>query len=203
MDTEKALKQLEKLRSYSSEMRLAAEKWKKPWQTLIATILSARTRDEVTIPIAEKLFKIHKNPDMLMKASIEDIGKIIRPVNFYRNKTRNIINCSRMLVTYYNGRPPRDFNELLKLPGVGRKTANVFLSEMGVDAIGIDTHAAYISHKLGWTQNKNPKKIEEDLKRLFPNRYWKILNPILVRFGKTYNSRGRKNEILEKIRNIR
>jgi len=198
----KALKQLEELKKLSFPMRLAAEEWKEPWQTLITTILSARTRDEKTIPIANELFKRYPATKDLANAKLKEVQKIIRPINFYKTKSKNIVNCAKILVEKYDSKPPIDLDKLLELPGVGRKTANVFLSEMGKDAIGVDTHLAYISRKLGWTNSEDPKKIEEDLKKLFPKRYWKKINPILVRFGKTYTSRKKKDEILEKIKKL-
>jgi len=197
----KALKQLEELKKLSSHMRLAAEGWKEPWQTLITTILSARTRDEKTIPIANELFKRYPATKDLANAKLKEVQKIIRPINFYKTKSKNIVNCAKILAEKYD-KPPIDFDKLLELPGVGRKTANVFLSEMGKDTIGVDTHLAYISRKLGWTGHSDPKKIEDDLKGLFPKRYWKKINPILVRFGKTHISRKRKDEILEKIKKL-
>lgn len=198
----KAIKQLKELRRLSAPMRLAAEKWDEPWKILISTILSARTRDEKTIPIANKLFDKYTSIEKLANANLKDVGKIIRPINFYKTKSRNIINCSKILIKTYKKKIPHKFNELIKLPGVGRKTANVFLSEVGKDAIGVDTHVSYISRKLGWTKSKDPKKIEEDLKRLFPKKYWKKINSILVRFGKTYTSKRKKDELLRKIRNM-
>lgn len=195
-------KQFEELDKLGSEMRLAAEEWDRPWQTLISTILSARTRDEVTIPVANKLFKRYSIPRSLANARLRDIQKMIRPINFYKTKSKNIVNCAKVLIKKYDGIPPHDFDKLLELPGVGRKTANVFLSEMGRDAIAIDTHVAYISRKLGWTGYNDPKKIENDLKRLFPKRYWKKINPTLVRFGKTYTSKKEKDELLDRIKKL-
>ncbi|MEK6897995.1 MAG: endonuclease III [Nanoarchaeota archaeon] len=203
MNSQAAIKQLSFLRKKSSEMRLAAEKWKSPFQILISTILSARTRDEVTIPTAEKLFKKYLNPRKLAMAKISDVENLIRPVNFYKNKSKNIIKCSRQIVENYNGKVPLNIEELLTLRGVGRKTANVFLSEIGNDAIGVDTHVSYISQKLGWTNNKNPHKIEQDLKKLFPRKYWSRVNSSLVRFGKTHTSRKQKDKILNEIRKIK
>lgn len=198
-----ALKQLRLLDKYSSKMRLAAEGWDKSWKILIATILSARTRDEVTIKICKELFLKYWNLDRLSKANLKDVQKIIKPINFYKNKSESVLNCAKQLVTKYKGNIPKDFEDLIELSGVGRKTANVYLSEMGGNFIGVDTHVSYISQKLGWTFSNKPHKIEEDLKRLFPKLYWSKINPILVRFGKTYISRRKKNEMLEVIKNIK
>lgn len=197
---QKALKQLGALAGKASNMRLAAESWDAPWKTLITTMMSAQSRDETTIPIANALFAKYPTLNALSRAEYADVLRVLRSLNYNRTKSKNVIVCARTLVEAYGGKVPEDFNKLIELPGVGRKTANVFLSEMGHDTIGIDTHAAYISQKLGWTKHKNPEKIESDLKRLFQKRYWKKINPTLVRFGKTYTSKKEKDELLEEIR---
>lgn len=199
---QKALKQLEKLEELSKEMPLAAEDWMSEWQILIAIILSARTRDEITIPVAEKLFKKYRYTEQLARAKISEVQKIIRPVNFYKNKSKHIIDCAKQLTKKYSGNVPHDEKLLLELSGVGRKTMNVFLAEIGKEAIGVDTHVAYISQKLNWTKDSNPEKIEQDLKKLFPKEHWRKINSCLVRFGKTYTSRKQKNKILENINEI-
>jgi endonuclease-3 len=199
----KILKQLSFMKKNSKAMRLAAEKWKSPWQTLISTILSARTRDEKTIPIAKKLFQKYSSVNKLAKANIKDVQGIIRPVNFYRNKSKSVINCSKVIVEEHKGKIPKNIDELLKLPGVGRKTANVFLSEYGDHAIAVDTHVFYISRKLGWSKNKNPHKVEEDLKKIFSRKQWSMVNPTLVRFGKSHTSRKEKDKLLEEIKRIK
>jgi len=203
MEKEKALKQLSILSKKSKNMRLAVEKWNSEFQTLITTILSARSRDEKTIPVAMKLFSKYPDAKKLASAKISDIEKIIKPINFYKNKARNIINTSEKIVKEYNGKVPESMDKLLELPGVGRKTANIFLSEQGKPAIAVDTHVSYISQKLGWTENKKPEKIEQDLKRLFPKKFWNEVNPALVRFGKTHMSRKEKDKILEQIKDIK
>ncbi len=202
MQTQKALKQLKKLKKFSGKMRLAGEGWNSEFQTLIATILSARSLDETTIKYASILFKKYPNAYKLSKAKIADVQKIIKPINFYRNKSKNIINCSKKLISDYNGKIPHNINELIKLPGVGRKTANVFLSEYGHSAIAVDTHLSYISHYLGWTKSKKPAIIEKDLEKLFPKAYWSKLNPITVKFGKKYTSRKEKNKLLDEIKKV-
>jgi len=184
-------------------MRLAAESWKSDFEILISTIMSARTRDETTIPVAEKLFEKFPSAKKLSKARIGQIEKIIRPVNFYRNKSKNILACSKEISKNFKDKIPREIDELVKFPGVGRKTANVFLAELGNAAIGVDTHVAYISKKLGWTKNNRQSKIEQDLKKLFPKRKWKEVNSILVRFGKTHTSKRKKDALLEEIKKIK
>ena len=194
----KALKQLEELKKHSLPLKLAAE-WNEPWQILISTILSARTRDEKTIAVSEELYKKYNKVNNLANAKLNDVKKIIRPVNYCKTKSKHIISCAKILVKKYNYNPPHNFDELLKLPGVGRKTANVFLSEIGYDAIAVDTHVAKLSQKLGWTTNKKPEKIEEDLKKLFPEYTWSNVNEILVRFGRSV--RGKKqDEIIKKVK---
>ena len=203
MNSKTALKHLKILAKNPKEMRLAAESWKNNFQILISTIMSARTRDEVTILTAERLFKKYPNAKKLAFTKISDVEKIIRSVNFYRNKSRNIIACAKKIEFDFGGKVPVKIEELISLPGVGRKTANVFLSEIGGKALGVDTHVSYISQKLGWTKNKNPHKIENDLKELFPKEHWSKVNSTLVRFGKTHTSRKEKDKILRDIRKIK
>ncbi len=203
MDQKTAIKQIKLLDKYGKkEMRLAAEEWPTKFQTLISIILSARTRDETTIKVAKELFKKYPTPEKLFKSNLNELQKIIKPVNFYKNKSKNIINCAKFLVEKYKSKVPKNFEKLISLPGVGRKTANVFLAESGGANIGVDTHVNYVSQKLGWTKNKNPHKIEKDLERLFPKNYWRKINETLVRFGKTYTSRKKKDEILKKVKDL-
>jgi len=203
VDRKKAIKQLKELERLGSvkKMRLAAEGWDAEWKTLISIALSARTRDEVTVIVGEKLFARYKTPTELAKANPNEVASIIGPVNFFQNKTKNIIACAKVLVAEYGGTPPHDLSKLVELPAVGRKTANVFLSEYGADAIGVDTHVSYISQRLRWTGYSDPYKIEQDLQNLFPKNYWSRVNGTCVRFGKTYMSRVKKSEILERISN--
>lgn len=203
MNRETALKQLKLLEKYRGNMRLAAEEWPSKFQTLTSIILSARSRDETTIKIAKILFKKYRTAKKLADANVKDIEKIIRPINFYKNKSKNAVNCAKILVEKYKSKVPEDFEKLTKLPGVGRKTANVFLAECGGSNIGVDTHVSYISQKLGWTKNKNPHKIEKDLERLFPKKYWRKLNYIMVKFGKEHTSKRKKDKILDEIKGLK
>ena len=200
MNQQKALMQLKELKKYGKPLRLAAE-WKEPWKSLISTMLSARTRDETTIVVCEELFKKYSTLEKLAHATLTDIEQKIKPVNYYKTKAKNVSSCAQKLIKEYKGKVPLEFEKLLTLPGVGRKTANVFLAEQGFSTIGIDTHVFNISRKLGWTKEKKPEKIEEDLKKLFPKEKWNKVNLILVRFGRSY--RGKKqDEIIKKIYNL-
>jgi len=199
----KEYKQLKELKKYGQRHRLAAEKWDKPWKTLIATILSARTNDDVTIPVSIILFKKYPNLEKLSKAKNTQVKKIIKPVNFYITKSKRVVDCAKVIVIEYKGKIPNTIDELIKLPGVGRKTANVYLSELGHYAIGVDTHVAQLSYKLGWTKHKKPELIEADLKKLFPKEKWNEINVTLVTFGRTFPSKRKQDQILKDIVKIK
>lgn len=202
---EKAIWQLKKVRELvkgREDVRLAAE-WKEDWKSLISTILSSQTKDETTILISNKLYHKYGSLRRLSRARIRDIKKIIKPVNFYKTKAKHILETSKILVETYKGKIPKDRDKLMELPGVGRKVANVYLVEVhGEAAIGVDTHVAFLSQVLGWSRNKDPHKIERDLEKLFPSRYWNSINYILVRFGRIYNTRKKQVEKLKKERLI-
>lgn len=200
---DKNIKQLKKMQALSVNMRLAAQGWDKDYKTLIATMMSAQSRDETTIVIANNLFKKLPTLKSIANAKEEKILKIIKSLNYNKTKAKNINKCAKILFNDYGGKVPRYFEELVKLPGVGRKTANVFLSETGGVGIGVDTHVNYISHKLGWTTSKTQKDIENDLKKAFPKKYHSKLNEILVKFGKTYTSKKQKNKLLKEIKQIK
>jgi endonuclease-3 len=194
----KQLKELKKLVSVHEEKpRLAAEGWNQEWQTLIAIMLSAQTRDTKTIEVSNELFKKYKNPEKLGKANIKEIENQIRSINYYKTKAKHIKETAQILSKI---KMPETIEELIKLPGVGRKTANVFLVEArNAPAIGVDTHLSFVSQYLKWSKNKNPYKIELDLQKLFPKSYWNKINYIVVSFGQLY-SRTKQKEILDKIK---
>jgi len=204
MNSALAISQLKKLKKLvdKNDLRLAAEGWKNDYEILISTILSAQTKDETTIDVCENyLFKKYKNFQELSKAKIKDVEKIIRRINYHKTKARNIIETSKIIISEFNAKVPEKLDDLLRLKGVGRKVANVYLVEARkADAIGVDTHVARISQKLNWTKNKNPHKIEKDLEKLFPKKYWNSINYILVKFGRTIGkNRKFEDEVLEKI----
>ena len=200
MNRRRALRELKEIERLASDLRLAADGWDKDWKTLIATLMSARTTDRKTVLVAEELFRKYDSLVRLSQARLIDIRKVIKPVNFYKTKARNISNLAKTLVNNYKSNVPLDFAELIELPGVGRKTANVFLAEFGQDRIGVDTHVAWISRQMGWTRHEKQELVEKDLESLFPKRYWGRINWILVRFGQTHRSRKGKTRILGEIK---
>jgi len=206
VNSKTAIKQLKILKEKGRKMRLAAEDWENEFQTLIAIILSARTRDETTIKVCEKMFEKFPTAEDFSKLNIENIKRLIYNINFYENKSKYLYDMTNKLIEKYGGKVPHDFDKIVELPGVGRKTANVFLTEIRADdAIGVDTHVNYCSRYLGWTNAKENQshKIEEDLKMLFPKKYWNSVNSTLVRFGKTYTSRMEKNKLLDEVNRVK
>jgi len=202
MNSSKAIKQLRFLEKLVSnhKLRLAAE-WKEKWKILISTILSPQTKDETTIKISGILYKKYSSPEKLANTSLKEIKRIIKPINYYKTKAKHIKETAKIISKH---RIPKTREELMKLPGVGRKVANVYLAEAyNAQTIGVDTHVSRISQKLGWTKNKNPYKIEKDLEILFPKNYWNSINYIVVRFGRIYG-KSRKNEdkILKRIKSL-
>ena len=176
--------------------RLAGDAWEEEWQTLIATILSAQTRDETTIPVAEELFKKYSTIEKLSKAKLTDVEKTIRRINFYKNKSRNIIGAAKWLVEngYKDGTVPDTIDELIKLPGVGRKTANLVITEVHAkDGLCVDTHVHRISNVFGFVKTKNPTETEVELKKLVPRKYWSKINRIFVLWGKEVRGRIRRS----------
>ncbi len=201
--TATALKQLEEMKRDVKKMRLAAQGWPTKFQTLIAICLSARTRDETTIIVCDRLFSKFPTPEKLSTADLKEIEELIKPVNFFQNKAKNLLACARKLVTEFNSKVPDSIEKLISLPGVGRKTANVFLSEYGGEAIGVDTHVTHISNYLGWVSSSKPEMIERTLKEIFPKNKWSEVNPTLVTFGKNHTSRSEENRILDEIKKIK
>lgn len=156
-----------------------------PWQTLIATILSARSRDETTEVVARKLFKKYPDCKSLAIANVRTIERLVKKSGFYKTKARRIIRVSRMLMDEYGGVVPNNMEGLLSLPGVGRKTAScVLVYAFAKSAIPVDTHVHRISNRLGWVTTKNPEKTELALRAIIPEKDWVLLNDLLVFHGK-------------------
>lgn len=155
-----------------------------PYQILIATILSLRTKDTLTAVVAPRLFELADNPDDMVKYSAEKIAEVIYPVGFYRNKSKSILNISHKLIDEYDGQVPDDLDELLKLPGVGRKTANLVITAgFNKPGICVDIHVHRISNRWGYIETKTPEKTEFLLREKLPQEYWIEYNGLLVSMG--------------------
>ena len=165
---------------------MAKREHRTPFQILISTIISLRTKDEVTAEASERLFKLADNPYDMLKLSEEEIAKAIYPAGFYRNKAKTIKKISQILVEKYNGQVPDTLEELLKLPGVGRKTANLVLAlSFNKPAICVDVHVHRITNRLGFVKTKTPEETELELMKKVPKKYWNKINDLLVAFGQT------------------
>jgi endonuclease-3 len=146
--------------------------YKDPLQLLVATQLAAQCTDARVNIITKHLFKKYKNVYDYASADISTFEKEIKSAGFYRNKAKNIISCCKMLIDKYDGRVPDNMDDLLKLPGVGRKTANLILGDIfGIPGIVVDTHAKRLSNRIGLTKNTNPDKVEQDLLKIIPADY--------------------------------
>ncbi|MEM3408042.1 MAG: endonuclease III [Candidatus Micrarchaeia archaeon] len=156
-----------------------------PFKVLIGTVLSHQTRDERTILASSSLFARFDTPEKLAKASINEIKKLIRPVGMYNTKAKRIKQISKILVDKYNGKVPTDYNSLIELPGVGRKTANiVFTYAYGKgDYIAVDTHVHKVSNRLGIVKTNTPEKTEQELYKVIPKSEWRYINELFVQHG--------------------
>lgn len=161
-----------------------AEIRRDPFMILISTVLSLRTKDEVTAAATERLFRLASSPEGMLALSEEEIRQAIYPVGFYRNKARQIRGICRDLIERFACRVPDALEDLLTLNGVGRKTANLVLS-LGYEqeAICVDTHVHRISNRLGLVSTKKPEQTELALRDVLPRRYWSRYNTLLVSFG--------------------
>lgn len=167
-----------------------AERWRHdPWAVLASTIISLRTKDEVTLAASARLLEKAPSPKKILELSSfargeKEIEKLIYPAGFYKTKTKNLIAIASILIKNYNGNVPADMDALLALPGVGRKTANLVLIEaFDMDGICVDTHVHRISNRAGWLASKTPEETETRLREILPRRFWKIINPLLVLYG--------------------
>jgi endonuclease III len=156
-----------------------------PFQLLVSTMLSAQCTDKQVNQVTKKLFQRLKTPQDFASASNETIEALIRPTGYFRNKAKNIKNCSIHLLGKYDGRVPQTLERLVELPGVGRKTANVVLgSAFNIPGMVVDTHVARISKRLGFTESNNPVKIEYDLMEIIPEENWNDFSLQLIYFGR-------------------
>lgn len=163
---------------------IADEALDRPFATLISTIISLRTKDAVTETASKRLLEKAKTPEAMVKLKPETIEKLIYPAGFYRTKAKSILETCKVLIEQHGGKVPKTMDELLALPGVGRKTANLVLT-VGHDEYGIcvDIHVHRISNRLGFIRTKTPDESEIVLRKKLPKKYWKTYNDILVCFG--------------------
>lgn len=185
----KAIRSLKLIKaSLSSTTALAhiSEQSNDPFKILISTILSARTRDPVTEEASARLYA--KFPDVysLSKASEDEVAKLVKPVSFYQVKAPRIIKVAKIIAEKYQGKVPRSMEELLELPGVGRKTANcVLVYGFREPAIPVDVHVHRVSNRIGFVKTKNPEDTERALAEIYPKKYWLDVNESFVAFGQT------------------
>lgn len=181
----RALKTIRLLEKEHSDAEIALT-FKNPLELLISTILSAQCTDKRVNIVTKTLFKKYKTLEDYAKADIKELEQDIRSTGFYHNKARHIKKCCQMLIEKFGSQVPRTMEELLELPGVARKTANIVLSNVFgiVEGIAVDTHVRRFSERLGLTQNKNQDKIEQDLMKIVPKEMWMRFSDLLVFHGR-------------------
>ena len=180
-----AIKIIEILKEYYPDCRCSLD-FTTPFEMMIAVMLSAQCTDERVNKTTPFLFAKYNTPESLANIDIKELEEIIHPCGFYRNKAKNIKACSQKLLDDFNGIVPQDINLLQTLPGVGRKSANVIMLEAFCNPVGIavDTHAKRIANKVGFSKQQDPEKIEQDLLKVVPKKYYYDVNHLLVWHGR-------------------
>lgn len=169
--------------SLPSVSAIAIEK-QDPFRVLVSTLISLRTKDDVTIAASRRLFALADTPQAMVGLSSEEIEKAIYPAGFYRTKAKNIQTISEILLEKYNGQVPDSQEALIALPGVGIKTANLTLNlGFGIEAICVDCHVHQIANRMGWIETATPEQSEKELQKIMPRRFWIPLNELLVTYG--------------------
>ena len=165
--------------------KIAEDQKEDPFQVLIATMLSAQTKDAVTHAASTRLFRVARTPRSMLKLSVEEVERLIYPVSFYRNKAVHVLRTCEQILARYGGKVPHTMEELLTLPGVGRKTANLvlILAHRSADNICVDTHVHRISNRLGWVATRTPDETEQALYAAAHRKWWPLLNRYLVTWG--------------------
>lgn len=180
-----AIEIVEKLKKYYPDATCSLD-FKTPFQMVIAVMLSAQCTDERVNKTTPELFEKYGTPEKMAEIDIEELEKIIHPCGFYKNKAKNVKACSQKLVKEFNGIVPQDMEKLQSLPGVGRKSANVIMLEAfhNPQGIAVDTHAKRISNKMGFSNQTEPEKIEQDLLKQIPKEYYYDVNHLFVWHGR-------------------
>ncbi len=160
-----------------------------PYKTLVSTVMSARTNDDTTLAASKRLFVIAPNIKILSGLDTKILEKTIYPVGFYKTKAKHLKELAEIIVKKYKGVVPKTREELMELPGVGRKTANLTLNRaFGIPAIAVDTHVHRITNLLGWVKAKTPEETEKQLIKILPERYWPDTNKLFVSVGRQFTS---------------
>jgi len=180
-----ASKTMERLERAHSDAKIALN-FSSPLQLLVATMLSAQTTDKTVNVVTKTLFKKYKTAEDFANADLKELETIIKSTGFYHNKAKNVKKCCQMIVEKFGGRVPRTMDEILELPGVARKTANIVLANAYgvVTGIAVDTHVRRVSKRLGLTDNLNPDKIEKDLMNIVPKAKWMRITDLLIFHGR-------------------
>jgi endonuclease-3 len=156
-----------------------------PWEVILFTALSARTRDDQTEPAFRRLLARYPTIPALAKAKVGDVGSILKTIGLYRTKAKNVVALAQTLVERHAGKVPADLDALVELPAVGRKTAScVLVYAFGIPAVAVDTHVHRIANRLGWAKAKDPVGTERDLRRVLPRKHWLDVNRVMVSFGR-------------------
>jgi endonuclease-3 len=181
----RALKIIELLEKEHPDAKVALH-YKNPLELLVATILSAQATDEQINVITPKLFQKYKTAEDYANAELTELEQDIKSSGFYHNKAKNLKNSAKLLVEKYNSQVPKTMEELVELPGVARKTANIVLfNAYGVTAgVAVDTHVRRLAQRLGLTENSNPDKIEKDLMNIVPKNKWMRITDLLIFHGR-------------------
>lgn len=175
---------LKKKKRNLPSVSLIALKMNTPYTVLISTLISLRTKDDVTLAASKRLFSLADNPEKMLSLSDDEIEKAIYPAGFYKRKAQNIKEISKTLIEKYDGKVPSTQEELLALPGVGIKTANLTLNlGFNIDAICVDCHVHQIANRIGWIDTKTPEESVDALESIMPRRFWIPLNELLVAYG--------------------
>ncbi|RLI92272.1 MAG: endonuclease III [Candidatus Altiarchaeales archaeon] len=186
MDNRKRVREIIRLLRGKYPKATTALRYKNPLELLVSTMLSAQCTDERVNLVTEKLFKKYRTAEDYANADLKEFEREIRSTGFYRNKAKNIKNCCRILVERFNSRVPKTMDELLHLPGVARKTANIVLGHgYGIaEGIAVDTHVRRVAQRLGLSDNKDPNKIEGDLMEIVPRKSWIEISDLLILHGR-------------------
>ena len=170
---------------------------KDAYKTLISTLLSSRTNDKTTHAASFRLFKKAANVNALKNLKTNELKNLIYPVGFYKTKAKHLTNLAEIIIRDFSGEVPQTREELMTLPGVGRKTANLVLNRaFGIPAIAVDTHVHRISNMLGWVSTNTPEQTESELVKILPRKYWRDINRLFVSIGRQFNSKKKLDRFL-------